>query len=140
MEPVAPPVGSAACATWDPTRFASFNDQLAVFDGEPAQPERDILAARVICRSCSLLEDCRRFAYTSLDEHAFFAAETAAERRRKWRKSDKIAKRRRQAAELHQLGFSTSEMEKLLNRDERSIRNDLRAVRLQLPRSSSHSS
>ncbi|MFJ3041882.1 WhiB family transcriptional regulator [Streptomyces tendae] len=128
MEPFGPPLGEAACVTWDPNRFPSKRDQTAVFDGESTVPERDIPQARAMCRTCPLLESCRRYAYDSRDEHVFLAGETAEERRKKWRKSGEIAKRRRVVDALYALKLPTATIARMLGRDESSIRSDLREV------------
>jgi hypothetical protein len=121
MEPFGPPLGEAACSTWDPNRFRSMREQLAAFDGEPIAPERDLPLARAVCRRCSLLESCRRYAQASRDEHVFLAGETSDERRKTWRKSGEIAKRRRQVAELHALRVPATTIARLLRRDESLI-------------------
>ncbi|MDH6608468.1 ferredoxin [Streptomyces sp. SAI-208] len=128
MEPFGPPLGDAACVTWDPNRFPTKREQTAAFDGESAVPERDIPQARAMCRTCPLLESCRRYAYDSRDEHVFLAGETAEERRTKWRKSGEIAKRRRRVVELYALNLPTATIARMLGRDESSIRGDLREV------------
>lgn len=136
MEPFGPPMGEAACSTWDETMFLSPEEQQAAFDGEPVVPERDIPKARAMCRTCPLLESCRRYALDSRDEHVFLAGETAEERRKTWRKSGEIAKRRHQVAELYALKVPTTMIARLLGRDESSIRSDLRQLgngRPQLP-------
>ena len=128
MEPFGPPLGEAVCSTWDPKRFPTKREQQAAFDGEPTAPERDIPQARAMCRTCPLLQSCRRYAQDSRDEHVFLAGETAEERRRMWRKAGEIAKRRRQVAELYTLSVPTATIARLLQRDESLIRNDLREV------------
>ncbi|MDT0317973.1 WhiB family transcriptional regulator [Streptomyces millisiae] len=135
MEPFGPPLGEAACHVWDATRFPSQAEQQAAFDGEPVKPERDIPQARAMCRECPLLQSCRRYALDSRDEHVFLAGETAEERRRRWRKSGEVAKRRRQVAELCALKVPTVIIAQLLGRDESSIRNDLRILGGRLPQS-----
>ncbi|MEU3740143.1 WhiB family transcriptional regulator [Streptomyces sp. NPDC032198] len=126
MEPFGPPLGEAACHAWDAMRFPSKAQQQAAFDGEPVEPKQDIPQARAMCRDCSLLQSCRQYALDSRDEHVFLAAETAEERRKRWRKSGEVVKRRRQVAELHVLRVPTTMIARLLGRDESSIRSDLR--------------
>jgi ferredoxin len=128
MEPFGPPLGEAACSTWDPTRFPTPQEQQAAFDGEPITPERDIPQAQAMCRACPLLESCHRYAHDSRDEHVFLAGETVEERRKKWRKTGEIAKRRRRVAELYVLSVPTATIARLLHRDESSIRGDLREL------------
>ncbi|HJD84145.1 WhiB family transcriptional regulator [Kitasatospora aureofaciens] len=128
MEPFGPPMGDAACATWNPAHFPTQRDQQAAFDGESTMPERDIPQAREMCRKCPLLESCRRYGLDSRDDHAFLAGETVEERRRTWRKSGEIAKRRRRVAALHDRRVPTTLIASLLGRDESSIRNDLREL------------
>jgi hypothetical protein len=125
MEPFGPPLGEAACSTWDPKRFPTMREQQAAFDGEPTVPEWDIPQARATCRRCPLLDGCRRYAQDSRDEHVFLAGETAEERRKKWRKTGEIAKRRRRVAELYALNVPTAIIARLLGHAERSIRSDL---------------
>ncbi|MFE7453066.1 WhiB family transcriptional regulator [Streptomyces griseus] len=129
MEPFGPPMGEAACSAWDRTRFPTPQEQQATFDGEPTVPERDLSQARAMCRACPLLESCRRYAQDSREEHVFLAGETVDERRKNWRKSGEIAKRRRQVAALYTLSIPTATIARLLQRDESSIRNDLREVK-----------
>lgn len=128
MEPFGPPLGDATCGTWDPSRFPSMSRQRAAFDGELAVAERDLPQARAMCCTCLLLESCRRYAQDSQDEHVFLAGETAEERRKKQTKSGEIAKRRRRVAELHALSVPTAVIARLLQRDESSIRSDLREL------------
>lgn len=128
MEPFGPPQGDAACGTWDPSRFPSMSKQRAAFDGEPTVPVRDLAQARAMCCTCLLLESCRRYAQESQDEHVFLAGETADERLKKRLKSGEIAKRRRRVAELHALSVPTVVIARLLQRDESSIRSDLREL------------
>ncbi|MCS0638697.1 WhiB family transcriptional regulator [Streptomyces sp. LP05-1] len=129
MEPFGPPMGEAACSTWDRTRFPTPQEQQATFDGEPTVPERDFPKARAVCLACPLLEICRDYAQDSRDEHVFLAGETAEERRKNWRKSGEIAKRHRQVTALYTLDVPTATIARLLQRDESSIRGDLREVR-----------
>ncbi|MFJ3499781.1 WhiB family transcriptional regulator [Streptomyces sp. NPDC090135] len=128
MEPYGPPLGGAACSTWDESRFPSPERQQAAFDGEPVVPEWDIPEARAMCRKCLLLEGCRRYAMDSRDEHVFLAGESAEQRRKSWRKAGEIVKRRRQVAELYALNVGTAVIAQLLGRDESSIRSDLREL------------
>ncbi|WP_326773024.1 WhiB family transcriptional regulator [Streptomyces sp. NBC_01445] len=133
MEPFGPPMGEASCSTWDPKRFPSQQEQQAAFDGESTMPERDLPQARAMCRTCLLLESCRRYALDSRDEHVFLAGETAEERRKKWRKSGEITKRRRRVDALYALRVPTVTMAQLLQRDESSIRSDLRELEKRRP-------
>jgi hypothetical protein len=126
MEPFSPPQGESACGIWNPNRFPTLREQQATFDGESTSPERDYPQARAMCRTCPLLESCRRYALDSRDEHVFLAGETAQERRKNWRKSGEIAKRRRRVSELD--AVPTSIIAGLLGRDESSIRSDLREL------------
>ncbi|MCB5910912.1 WhiB family transcriptional regulator [Streptomyces pinistramenti] len=128
MEPLGPPLGEAACSSWDSRRFPTPQEQQAAFDGEPTVPERGIPQARAMCRTCPLLESCRRYAQDSRDEHAFLAGATVDERRKKWRKTGEIAKRRRRVAELHALHVPTATIAQLLQCGESSIRSDLRKL------------
>ncbi|MEU9490643.1 WhiB family transcriptional regulator [Streptomyces sp. NPDC048215] len=128
MEPFGPPLGDALCVTWDPNRFPTIREQRAAFDEESVAPERDIPQARAMCRKCPLLESCRRYAQDSRDPHVFLAGETVEERRKKWRKSGEVAKRRRRVVELHALNQPTAIIARKLGRDESSIRSDLREV------------
>ncbi|MFF9920377.1 WhiB family transcriptional regulator [Streptomyces globisporus] len=133
MEPFSPPSGDGPCVTWDPNRFPTKREQQAAFDEESAEPDRDIPQARAMCRTCPLLESCRRYAQKSRDEHMFLAGETVEERRKTWRKSGEIDKRRRRVAELHALNLPTVAIARKLGRDESSIRGDLREIQKQQP-------
>lgn len=128
MDPFGPPMGEAMCATWDSARFPTRQAQQATFDGEPTVPERHISRAREMCHTCPLLDSCLQYALDSRDEHVFLAGETAEERRKKWRKSGEIIKRRRQVAALYEQQVSTAMIARLLGRDKSSIRNDLREL------------
>jgi hypothetical protein len=132
LEPIIPPAGIGACATYSPALFETQGWQQLAFDGEPVDPELHYAAARAICMACTLLDACRKYADDSREEHTFLAGMTAAERSTRHTKKTEIAKRRRQVQELHRLGASTSVIAELMERDPSLIRGDLRALQQQI--------
>jgi hypothetical protein len=100
LEPITPPTGQAACATYDPQRFASPQRQQAAFDGDPVDPLHDYPAARAICFGCPILAACRRYAEDSQDDVTFLGGQSAEQRLARRRKRGEIAKRRLQAEAL----------------------------------------
>jgi len=133
LEPITPPVGLAACATHDPRRFASPQQQQAAFDGDPINPVEDYKAARAICLECPLLAACRRYAEDSREEHTFLAGSSPDQRRARRRKHTEIAKRRLQVDGLRALGAPTQVIADLVGRDPSLIRSDLRALKQARP-------
>jgi hypothetical protein len=128
LEPMPPPAGPGACATHDPRRFASPERQQAAFDGEPTDPKRDYLAARLICLDCPILAACGHYAEGSREEHTFLAGLTPDQRRTRRRKHVEIAKRRLQVDALRALGAPTLVIADLVGRDPSLVRADLRAL------------
>lgn len=127
LEPITPPAGTAACATHDPQRFDSPQRQQAAFDGDPVDPTVDYQAARAICRGCSLLAFCRRYAEASREEDTFLGGLSPDQRRARRHKKTELAKRRLQVRALRGLGAQTSVIAELVGRDPSLIRGDLRA-------------
>lgn len=132
LEPITPPAGVGACATYDPALFETRRRQQLAFDGEALDPERDYPAARAMCMACPRLNACRKYADDSREEHTFLAGMTPAERFSRRTKKTEITKRRRQVQELHRLGASTSIIAGLVERDPSLIRGDLRALQQQI--------
>lgn len=132
LEPIIPPDGTGACATYDPALFETQRRQQLTFDGEALDPKLDYPAARAMCTTCPLLDACRKYADDSREEHTFLAGMTAAERSTRRTKKTEIAKRRRQVQELDRLGASTAVIAELIERDPSLIRGDLRALQQQI--------
>jgi hypothetical protein len=128
LEPITPPTGSAACATYTPERFNSPQRQQAAFDGNPLDPAADYRAARMICLGCPLLAACRRYADDSGDEHTFLAGLSVDQRAARRRKMTEMTKRRLQVAALRELGAPTRVIAEFVGRDPSLIRGDLRAI------------
>jgi hypothetical protein len=128
LEPITPPAGIAACATYDSRRFASPHRQQAAFDGDPVDPAVDYQVARAICLGCALLTFCRRYAQDSREEDTFLAGLSPEQRRARRHKKTERAKRRLQISALRGLGAQTSVIAELVGRDPSLVRGDLRAL------------
>lgn len=78
----------AACLDIDPELKA------AMFPSEGhLLTKKKKAALREMCAGCPVFDQCRAFVDENEDDHGFFAGETAAERKTRWRREGKNGRR-----------------------------------------------